>query len=191
MPWMCAAACGSLPPFACNDVVLPRQAHVRVWGLAPTVGLIITLALVWRTHRFLARAARAPGRIARVTREQREQWRGQGEGRETATFYIAHVEFSPKDGTTLEFRSATLTQPPHVGQTVTVAYEPRNPETTARIDDGVIWRWPAIAGGLTVALSLFSIVTLWGQPIVALPIATAALIAALPTLLRRLRHPAP
>ncbi len=72
------------------------------------------------------------------------------------------MEFSPRDGVTLEFRSATLTQSPQVSQTV------------------------------TVALSLFSIVPLWGQPIVALPIAAAAaLIATLPTLRRRLRHPAP
>ncbi len=167
------------------------QLNSWVWALAPTVGLFITFALVWRTHRFLASATRAPGKIARVTREEREQWRGQGEGRETATFYVAHVEFSSKDGTTLGFRSATLTQPPQVGQTVTVAYEPLNPETTARIDDGVIWRWPAIAGALTIAVSLFSMMTLWGQPIAAVPIATAALIAALPTLLRRLRHRAP
>jgi hypothetical protein len=163
-----------------------EQVGFWLWGLAPLAGLLVTLTLAWRTHRFLARAARTPGRIVRITQEQREQWRGQGQGSETVTSYIAHVEFAPTGGPAIEFRSASLNESPQVGQAVTVAYEPAQPENTARIDDGVVWRPTAIAGGLTVVLSLVSIATLWGQAIVVLPIGGIALIAALPVLLRRL-----
>jgi hypothetical protein len=37
-----------------------------VWGVTPVVGMLITMALAWRMHRFLASAVRVPGRIVRV-----------------------------------------------------------------------------------------------------------------------------
>ncbi len=46
------------------------------WIVVPLVGIVVTLGLAWRTRRFLARAARAPGKITRVTEEQTEQCPG-------------------------------------------------------------------------------------------------------------------
>lgn len=127
--------------------------------LAPLAGIIVTLVLAWRTRRFLARAARAPGTIARVTAEETKQWQGEGRGSEIVTTYVAHVEFQPAGGPRVEFRSASLNDRPGVGQAVTVAYDQARPEATAKIDDGVVWRPTVIAAGVTFLLVLYSLWT--------------------------------
>jgi hypothetical protein len=50
-------------------------------------------------------------------------------------------------------------------------------------DHVIFWLW-----GLTFVLSLISIATLWGRLIIVVPIAAIALIAALPTMRRRLNR---
>ena len=124
--------------------------------VAPLAALVVTAVLYWRTRRFLARALRAPGKIARVTEEHTEQWRGEGNGSETVTTYIAHVEFAPANGPTIEFNSPSLNDRPSVGAPITVAYDAADPAGTAKMADGVVWRPTVIAGIVTFGLLMFS-----------------------------------
>lgn len=73
------------------------------------VGLTATLLLVWRTRRFLSRAARVSGRISHISVETRH-YKGHGANHpeETTMYYAPHVESSSEDGSLLGFAGSEL-----------------------------------------------------------------------------------
>src|SRR5712691_9716871 len=80
-----------------------------VWGLVNAAALTVTFLLAWQTRRFLARAARASGRISHVSVETKH-WTGYGSDHpeETTMYYTPHVEFPLEDGSLLSFPGSPL-----------------------------------------------------------------------------------
>lgn len=131
-----------------------------VWGLLTAAGLTVTSLLVWRTRRFLSRAARASGRVSRVNVETRH-WKGHGSDHpaETTMYYTPHVEFSLEDGSLLSFPGSPLAGSSlyKQGDVVAVVYDRAKPRTTAQIEGPNVWLPVGLSGLATLVLFLFTI----------------------------------
>jgi uncharacterized protein DUF3592 len=108
------------------------------------VALAFTAFLTWKTRRFLARAARAKGTIARVTLSESETMSyGADHPARTVRDYTPHVKFELPDGTPIEFESR-VSHPSsplyQTGQTVSVVYDRANPAATAEIAGPAVWQ---------------------------------------------------
>jgi hypothetical protein len=126
-----------------------------------SLALTVTGVLAWRTRRFMARAVRVPGRIARISVE-RHDWEGYGSDHppETTYSYTPHVSFSLEDGSTIEFRSrVSHPRSPlyNEGQIVSVVYERSNPAATAEIAGPAVWRSAIFSGIGTIVLLLVTV----------------------------------
>ena len=124
-----------------------------VLGVILVVGAVLavrTAVLAWRTRQFLARAARASGRITRFEQERRVTPGGYGESSETTTYHYPYVEFALEDGSLVTFRSRLGEETPtfRMDQIVTVVYELDCPETTAEIEGPASWQQVWLSGGL-------------------------------------------
>lgn len=79
------------------------------------------------------------------------EWPGYGSDHpaETTRLYTSRVEFSPKEGSLIEFQSRvshTGTPIYKEGDVVTVVYEPASPEATAEIAGPAVWQSAVFAG---------------------------------------------
>ena len=116
--------------------------------LAP-VGVLL---LLWAgylgldTRAWLARSVEALGSVAELVRVT---------DRETgAVSFAPRVRFSTTDGRTVEFQSTYRSNPPaySAGQSVTVLYDPREPNAAAVSGLYTIWGWSIILAAIGAAL---------------------------------------
>jgi Protein of unknown function (DUF3592) len=134
----------------------------QICGLLVAVGLTVTLLLVWRTRRFLSRAARASGTISHVSVETRH-YKGHGSDHpeETTMYYTPHVEFSSEDGSLLTFAGSERAGNSQYkqGDVVAVVYDRGKPGTTAQIEGPDVWWRVWLSGLATLALFVYTIVS--------------------------------
>lgn len=143
-----------------------RTAGTQNQAAGALVGVVFTVvgigALVggifWgmRTKAFIATAERAQGRVIELVAKQDDD----------GTSYSPKVQFTAKDGATIEFTSSISSRPPshQEGDVVGVLYQPDAPRN-AKIDEFMeLWFGPLIVGGVFgVVFSLVGIlVTLSG-----------------------------
>ena len=120
-------------------------------------GLLALLAIVfyWRARRFLTRVVRTQGRITHFITKETKRWQGEGQGADTETDYLPHVEFSLPDGSRVAFQSR-VNQPNQIQQAraVTVVYDPEAPASSAEIEGIAAW---FVAWRLVVAFGALSV----------------------------------
>jgi hypothetical protein len=122
------------------------------------VALIVTAFLAWQTRRFLSRASRANGTVARVTMSESETMSyGADHPARSVRDYTPHVRFELPDGTPIEFESR-VSHPGspqyQAGQSVTVVYDRANPAATAELAGPAVWRGAIFAAIGSVVLLL-------------------------------------
>jgi hypothetical protein len=129
--------------------------------------LLLDAWAIWRvaaTRRFLARAVRTEGIVLGAHREEAEHWKGQGEGSETVVHYYPEVAFTLQDGSRIAFRSrGSSAQPPSIGQTVTVVYDPSAPAATASLPGAGVWQPVAVLVILAALATTVVLVMLIGS----------------------------
>jgi hypothetical protein len=138
--------------------------NAGVWVIV-NGALLLDAWAVWRvvaTRRFLARAVHASGTVLGAFREEAQHWKGQGEASETVVHFYPEVAFDLPDGSRITFRSrASSEQPPSVGETVTVVYDPGAPAATATLAGAGVWQpvavWVILAGLATIAALVLAV----------------------------------
>ena len=138
----------------------------QVWLIARIMSALAALAtavLAFRAWRFVSGAARAPGRIRRLEREEVEtQSYGADHPAQTHVSFRPHVEFTDASGASVTFASRVA----HPGQSqyeiggdVTVVYDPADAAGTAEILGPAVWRNSIFAAIGTVILVLGTVIT--------------------------------
>lgn len=105
-----------------------------------TAMLAGALALAQNTHRFLARAAHAPGVVQELIPHYSSD----------STTYAPRVSFRIPDGQQIDFVSSTSSNPPGyaAGETVDVLYLPEHPQKARLNGYFSLWGGATIVGGI-------------------------------------------
>jgi hypothetical protein len=109
-------------------------------GLIP-IGLLLLLAAawsVWTTKAWLARAVEVQGSVIEMVRVR--------DSDNTGYLFTPLVRFRTAEGKVIEFQSGVRTNPPayRTGQTVSVLYDPEEPQSAAIRGVLSLWLMPII-----------------------------------------------
>jgi len=102
--------------------------------------LLVTASIISSKTAWLARAVEVQGTVIEMHRFRNDEG--------TGYLYYPVVRFATAEGKTLEFESSTRTYPPayRTGETVTVVYDPDEPQSATIRGFISLWLGPLIAG---------------------------------------------
>jgi hypothetical protein len=134
-------------------------SRLGMYCLAPigVLLLLVTASLVCSKTAWLAGTVEAQGTVTEMLRFQDREG--------TGYVYAPVVRFATAEGRTIEFHSGTRTYPPayRKGETVTVVYDPDEPQSAAIRGFISLWLGPLIAGFIGfVFLAVGAAMTLGG-----------------------------